>query len=295
MEENKITLFNNPEFGEVRVVDLDGEPWFVGKDVAQALGYAIPKDAISRHIDSDDKLRRCFNSSGQNREMTIINESGVYSLVFRSKLESAKKFKHWVTSEILPSVRKHGAYMTPDMIEKVLYNPDVIIGLATNLKEEKEKNKVLTDRNTRLALTNNALIGTIREWDIRDCVVALVRAYSSRVKRGVFAYGWADFYKNLNYKYGIDAKKRRARADKTRPCLDYLTEDEMQLALKISAAMCENRGISIADVINETNDLQLEPLTSGEEFCSVKESILKREEEDKENRRRIKQMLSPDC
>lgn len=103
---------------KVRVVMIDGNPWFVGKDVAECLGYRDTKDALRRHVLTDDKLKGCFTSSGQRRNMTIINESGLYSLVLSSKLETAKEFKHWVTSEVLPSIRKHGAYMTDETLEQ---------------------------------------------------------------------------------------------------------------------------------------------------------------------------------
>ncbi len=112
---NELMIFDNPEFGEIRTVEIDGEPWLVGKDVAQALGYNDTDKAIRNHVDDDDKLTRQFGGSGQNRNMTIINESGVYSLVFSSKLPGAKAFKHWVTSEVLPSIRKHGGYLSPAM------------------------------------------------------------------------------------------------------------------------------------------------------------------------------------
>ena len=107
---NELQIFNNPEFGDIRTVELDGEPWFVGKDVATALGYSNTKDALSRHVDDEDKGGSRFTTPSGEQEMTIINESGLYSLVLSSKLPGAKKFKRWVTSEVLPALRKHGAY-----------------------------------------------------------------------------------------------------------------------------------------------------------------------------------------
>lgn len=112
---NDLQIFNSPEFGEVRAVELDGEPWFVGKDVATALGYSNTKDALSRHVDEEDRRGSRIPTPGGEQEMTIINESGVYSLIFSSKLPDAKKFKRWVTSEVLPSIRKTGAYLTPEL------------------------------------------------------------------------------------------------------------------------------------------------------------------------------------
>lgn len=112
---NNIQVFNNPEFGDIRTVEIDGEPWFVGKDVATALGYSNTKDAIAAHVASEDKklIQRSEITTLEipNRGMTIINESGLYSLILGSKLDSARRFKHWVTSEVLPSIRKTGAYV----------------------------------------------------------------------------------------------------------------------------------------------------------------------------------------
>lgn len=133
-------LFNDQQ---VRTVVRDGEPWFVGKDVAIVLGYGNTKDALLSHIDEEDRaiLQRSENATFKipNRGLTIINESGLYSLIVSSKLPTAKEFKRWVTSEVLPTIRKHGAYMDTDIIEKTLTNPDFIIQLATTLKEEKQR------------------------------------------------------------------------------------------------------------------------------------------------------------
>ena len=138
-----LQIFNSPEFGAIRTIEKDGEPWFVGKDVAAILGYGDTDQALRKHIDDEVKLTRRFDGSGQNRQMTIINESGLYSLVLSSKLPTAKKFKRWVTNEVIPSIRKHGAYMTPDKLEEVLLKPDTLIQLAQNLKAEQEKRRAL--------------------------------------------------------------------------------------------------------------------------------------------------------
>lgn len=107
---NEIKIFENQEFGKVRALEIDGKPYFLGKDVADALGYTNPQKAIRDHVDIEDKLSERFVLSGQNREATVISESGLYSLVLSSKLESAKRFKRWVTSEVLPSIRQTGSY-----------------------------------------------------------------------------------------------------------------------------------------------------------------------------------------
>lgn len=110
---NSIKIFENKEFGEIRTIMVDGVPWFAGKDVAIALDYKDAADALKRHVDAEDKLTRCFTDSGQRRNLIIINESGLYALVFGSRLETAKKFKRWVTSEVLPAIRQTGTYIIP--------------------------------------------------------------------------------------------------------------------------------------------------------------------------------------
>lgn len=110
---NDLQLFNNPEFGAVRAVEVDGEPWFVGKDVAQALGYSNPRKALADHVDAEDKGVTKCDTPGGEQDITTINESGLYSLVLSSKLPGAKKFKRWVTSEVLPTIRKTGGYQLP--------------------------------------------------------------------------------------------------------------------------------------------------------------------------------------
>lgn len=144
---NELQIFNNTEFGEIRAIEIDGEPWMVGKDIAAALGYADTKSALSDHVDEDDKriIQRGQIATLEipNRGMTFINESGLYSLVLSSKLPGAKKFRRWVTTEVLPSIRKQGAYMTPETIDKILNDPDTAIRLLQQIKEERAKRKEL--------------------------------------------------------------------------------------------------------------------------------------------------------
>lgn len=137
MNQTKVTVFNNEEFGKVRTVTIDGEPWIVGKDVATALGYADTFGALKKHVMDSDKLVCQIDSAGQKRDVTVINESGVYTLIFGSKLKSAENFKHWVTDEVLPCIRKNGIYATDNVIDNILNNPDFGIELLTKLKEER--------------------------------------------------------------------------------------------------------------------------------------------------------------
>lgn len=131
---NDIQIFKNEQFGQVRVITKDNEPWFVGKDVSEILGYLEPNKAITRHTDEDDRIKHPITDNLKRvQETWVINESGLYSLILGSKLPSAKKFKKWVTSDVLPSIRKHGMYATDELIN----NPDLLIAAATKIKEER--------------------------------------------------------------------------------------------------------------------------------------------------------------
>lgn len=132
---NNLQVFNNNAFGQVRVVEIENEPWFVGKDIAEALGYDQTSNMVKR-LDGEDFMSSKLD--GMNMKSTVINESGLYDAVLGSHLPNAKKFKRWITKEVLPAIRKHGAYMTESKIEEVLLNPDTIINLAMQLKEIKE-------------------------------------------------------------------------------------------------------------------------------------------------------------
>jgi hypothetical protein len=135
----ELQVFNSTEFGSVRTATVNGEVMFVGKDVADILEYTNTAKAIRDHVDEEDKLTERIVLSGQNREVIFINESGLYSLILSSKMPNAKKFKHWVTAEVLPTIRKHGMYA----IDEILENPDLAIAALTQLKEERERRKQL--------------------------------------------------------------------------------------------------------------------------------------------------------
>ena len=150
---NDLQIFKNEQFGSMRTLEINGEPWFVGKDVAEVLGYAKARNAIAAHVDSEDKKDAPIQGDlGGTQTMTLINESGLYSLILSSKLPTAKEFKRWVTSEVLPSIRKHGAYMTTETLEKALLSPDYLIRLATALKSEQEQRKLLEEKNEQQRL-----------------------------------------------------------------------------------------------------------------------------------------------
>lgn len=145
----------------VRTVTINDEPYFVGKDVAMILGYKDLSRALNQHVEKENRKSLSLKASGDLypslwegkndfSNKIVINEAGVYDLIFDSQLPKAHEFKHWVTSEVLPAIRKHGAYMTPQTIEKALLNPDTIINLATQLKEEQEQRKHLQEENEQM-------------------------------------------------------------------------------------------------------------------------------------------------
>lgn len=138
---SELQIFQNAEFGSVRTATIDGEPYFVGKDVATILGYSNPRDAISKHVDDEDKGVAKCDTLGGRQEILFINESGLYSLILRSQLPATKRFKRWVTSEVLPAIRRHGMYAT----EELIANPDLAIAAFQALKAEREKRQALED------------------------------------------------------------------------------------------------------------------------------------------------------
>ena len=232
----------------IRTVQINGAIWFVGKDVAQVLGYERPTKAVADRVDIEDKDEIPIQDSiGRKQQTPIINESGLYSLVLSSKLPDTKPFKRWVTSEVLPTIRKHGAYMTPQKIEEVLLNPDTIIQLALQIKAEQQKNK-------ELKATNDVLVKETNEWDSRKIIVALVRAYGFQRCDSDYAKAWNTFYKFLNYTLDINLRLRQTKSGKEKVnLLDLLTPDEMAEAAKAAVAMCEEVNIDTGKVLNATN------------------------------------------
>ena len=198
---NEITVFNNDEFGSIRTVTIENEPWFVGKDVAEVLGYQNGSRDINRHVDDEDKLCTKIEYAGQKREVTIINESGLYSLILSSKLPNAKKFKRWVTSEVLPSIRKTGSYGKPmSELEILQCSINQLIEQERKIKvletQQGEQVKRLDIIDSRLEVLNGVHI----EGTGRDRLNAMIRAYV--VKKGIsYAEGWKNFKKAYNYAF----------------------------------------------------------------------------------------------
>lgn len=210
---NPFEVFNHPAFGFVRVVVKNGEPWFVGKDVAELLGYQNQNRDIVRHVDEEDRFME--EAQYQNgielgqRGGWLINESGLYSLMLRSKLPIAKPFRRWVTSEVLPSIRKHGGYLTPEKVEEALLSPDTLINLALQLKEERQARERLQkdvdclqeriDETTFACLTRNRSKATAKDW----LVTAIAKMFDIKRKDFydlLYKEGWLD-NNNVDRKY----------------------------------------------------------------------------------------------
>lgn len=143
----EIQIFNNYDFGEIRTLEENGQVLFCGSDIAKALGYTNPQKALRDHCKEDGvTFRSVIDSVGRTQQAKFINEGNLYRLIVNSKLPTAEKFEHWVFDEVIPTIHKHGAYMTPKTLEAAILNPDTIIKIATALKEEKEKNQHLLKR-----------------------------------------------------------------------------------------------------------------------------------------------------
>lgn len=211
---NEIQIFNNPEFGEIRTVVIDGEPWFVGIEIAKVLGYAVPKTTVAKHVDSEDRKSTQIGYSGQMREMIVVNESGLYSLIFGSKLESAKKFKKWVTSEVLPSIRKTGGYSFPQTTDGKIA---LLAQGHMEMKEEIESVKadVETIKNDLpiLPVEADSIVSAVKKRGVEVLGGKQSNAYNDRcVRQRVYN----DLYGNLKHNFDVRSYKAIRRRDAER-------------------------------------------------------------------------------
>lgn len=196
---NEMQVFQNIEFGTVRTIVHDGTVYFVGKDVAEALGYSNVRDALRKHVDKEDKGVADCDTPGGTQRMTVINESGVYSLVFSSRLPTAKAFKHWVTTEVLPAIRRYGMYAMDNLLD----NPDVLIRALTAYKEERGRAK-------ELAQMNAAQQQQIAELQPKATYYDLVLQCKDLVSTSTIAkdYGWSAIRMNRwLHEHGIQYKQ----------------------------------------------------------------------------------------
>lgn len=228
------TVFNHPEFGELRTVEIDGVVWFVGKDVAEALGYSNTKDAITAHVASEDKklIQRSEITTLEipNRGMTIINESGLYSLILSSKLPSAKEFKHWVTSEVLPSIRKTGGYVNPSQSDLFLdtYLPfadqNTRLLFKTTLDTIQQQNNTIQQQNHTISHQEDIirnLTSDIPLADKRQILNRIVRFGGSPHTRWPFLYREFDNKFHMNTKVQLE-HYNETHKPKLQNRLDYI-------------------------------------------------------------------------
>lgn len=211
---NELQIFNNPEFGQLRTVTIDNDLWFVGKDVAEILGYAKPKNAIATHIDADDRRGAPIQGPlGGTQEMTVINESGVYSLIFSSKLPNAKRFKKWVTTEVLPSVRKTGSYTAPQAMSQaqlIAAQAQVLVEMEQKMLSIQSQAEAIQSQQEALAQRVDTAIKVFSRpsedhWrgDMDQAIKDLCeeRGYNALKVRG-------DMYRELEQKCGCDITSR---------------------------------------------------------------------------------------
>lgn len=223
-----VQIFNNPEFGDVRVVMQDGEPWFVGKDITKILGYTNPSKAIADHVDVEDKgVTKCYTPGGV-QNLTGINESGLYSLILSSKLPSAKKFKRWVTSEVLPAIRKTGGYVDQSRSDLFIdtYLPFADEATRTLFKSTldvinsqnemiKNKNQEIIKKDGKILYQSNVINGltkNIKTADMRQILNRIMRN-----NHGKFEKRWVVLYREFDNKYHMDTKARYENYIKKNP------------------------------------------------------------------------------
>ena len=227
---NEIRIFDNPEFGEVRTVMIDGEPWFVGKDVASALGYKNTNQSIIDNVEDDDKGVSPVATPSGTQQMVIINESGLYSLIFGSKLPSAKKFKRWVTSEVLPSLRKTGGYKVPQTI------PEQIQLLAQGNVELNQRVDSLSGRMDTvekelplLPVDADRISNAVKAKGAETLGGKESRAYHNK---SLCQNVYASIYGNLKYNFGITGTYKKLKRSQTDKALEIVRNYQPPLYLK---------------------------------------------------------------
>lgn len=252
-DSTKMTVFNNSEFGNIRVMKIDGEPWMVGKDVATALGYAKPENAIATHVDDEDKTTTLIQGTGSNYKTTVvlINESGLYSLAFTSKLSGAKKFRRWVTGTVLPTIRKTGGYI---MGEENMTS-DELKEAAARVLGAKLNEKIRQEQMDATSFVEFACEGKPVSWNPAQLMECLLWRYAGASCGDNIKKARYDLYATLNEYCGICLWKRRQDATKADcrmvsfPMYAFLSIEEQQLALLVIAAMCVYSGANINDLL----------------------------------------------
>lgn len=228
---NELQIFQNKEFGEVRSLVINNEPWFVGKDVAEALGYKNSKNAVPTHVDEEDKLSTQIEYTGQKRNVTVINESGLYSLILSSKLPNAKKFKRWVTSEVLPTLRKTGSYT------KVPTDPRELLMLTIKAHEQTAQRVDVLEEKVS-SLEKSTTIDSSQQYTLeriaKTTVISALGGIDSRayqlMNRKIFSNIWRD-YKNY-FKLGSYRDTLKTEFENAKEYLESWSP-EVNISLKI--------------------------------------------------------------
>lgn len=239
--QNEIKIFNNPEFGEIRTVMIEGEPWFVGRDVANALGYAKPQNAVRSNVDEEDaRIEGTLTNGGEQRTI-VINESGLYSLIFGSKLESAKKFKKWVTSEVLPSIRKTGVYGRVQIPQTTDGKIALLAQGHTELREEIESVKQDLDDFKRdmplLAVECDRITTAVHKRGVDALGGKKSNAYKDASLRGKV---YQDIHRELKRQFGVSTYKAIKRSQ-CETAVSIITEYELPIVLQEQIKDCNSQ------------------------------------------------------
>lgn len=250
---DNLEIFKNEEFGEVRTIMLDDKPYFMASDIAKALGYSRPNDAVSRHCRAT--VKHSTPISGKIQKVNFIPEGDMYRLIAHSKLPSAERFESWIFDEVLPTIRRTGGYINNvDLMVNTYFSdiPDdqkvLVKGLMTNITALQNKNSALNNENDLLAQKN-------LEWADRPLINALVRAYATSVGNN-FAKAWNDFKKELLYKHSINLNSRitnylNTSGKKTKPkTLDMLDDSEISSAISTIVSLCRENEVDIDYLLN---------------------------------------------
>lgn len=246
-----IHSFISDQFGEIRTITKDGEPWFVAADVCRALEISNSRDAVAR-LDEDEKNTVVLTDGNRgNPNMTIVNEPGLYTLVLGSRKPEAKAFKRWITHEVIPMIRKHGAYMTPEKLEEALLNPDVMIKLMKDLKQERKLRQQAEWRERLAVAKSKILMVEAQEWDYIEIINALMRKCAASHFAGQFQLAYDELHRQIRYKHGIALKNRKKA--KNASWLSTAKPEELPKIAQVAATICESRGTDISDVINDVN------------------------------------------
>ena len=247
MSTNELQIFENTELGSVRTIAMNGEPYFVGKDVAAILGYTNPSKALADHVEEEDKLNNESLLALGQRGGWLINESGLYSLILSSKMPNAKKFKRWVTSEVLPQIRQTGGYIPLSQEDDEATIMAKALLIAQNTIQKKEQ-LILQQQETikTLKTDNKALSSSILEWEDRSKLNAGIRKLS-QVTGSNFASVWNLLYSNLKYGYHIDLKSRKKSSNGS--YISTVKQEEWSNVIKVFSAICEELNCSPTEMI----------------------------------------------